>query len=97
MKKALIAAFYFKNGFEAEGIHLRSTFTDRLTSHLSLTRSHNFLNIHLGSTLNEDNEPESEGFIYDITVNAPTYTLREDVSYRLTPTLQLEPGFLLVL
>ena len=88
-------AFYFKNGFEAEGIHLRSIFTDRLTSHFSLTRSHSFLNIHLGSTLNEDNEPESEGFIYDIKVNAPTYTLREDVSYRLTPTLQLEPGFLL--
>ena len=91
------AAFYFKNGFEAEGIHLRSIFSDRLTSHLSLTRSHSFLNIHLGSTLNEDNEPESEGFIYDIKVNAPTYTLREDVSYRLTPTLQLEPGFLLAL
>ncbi|MCG9134127.1 TonB-dependent receptor, partial [Candidatus Poribacteria bacterium] len=89
------SAFYFKNGFEAEGIHLRSIFTDRLTSHFSLTRSHSFLNIHLGSTLNEDNEPESEGFIYDIKVNAPTYTLREDVSYRLTPTLQFEPGFLL--
>ena len=88
-------AVYFKNGFEAEGIHLRSIFTDRLTSHLSLTRSHSFLNIHFGSTLNEDNEPESEGFIYDIKVNAPTYTLREDVSYRLTPTLQFEPGFLL--
>ena len=91
------AAFYFKNGFEAEGIHLHSIFTDRLTSHFSLTRSHSFLNIHLGSTLNEDNEPESEGFIYDIKVNAPTYTLREDVSYRLTPTLQLEQGFLLAL
>lgn len=36
---------YFKNGFEAQGIHLRSHFTEELTSHLSLTRSHNFLNV----------------------------------------------------
>ena len=88
-------SFYFKNGFEAEGIHLRSVFTNRLTSHLSLTRSHSFLNIHLGSTSSQDDKPENEGFIYDVKVNTPTYTLREDVSYKLTPTLQLEPGFLL--
>ena len=89
------SAFYFKNGFEAEGIHLRSDFTDKLTSHLSLTRSHNFLNIHFGSVSSQDDMPENEGFIYNVKVNVPTYTLREDVSYRLTPTFQLEPGFLL--
>ncbi|MYA72422.1 TonB-dependent receptor plug domain-containing protein [Candidatus Poribacteria bacterium] len=95
------SAFYFKNGFEAEGIHLRSIFTDKLSSHLSLTRSHNFLNIHLGGTSRQDDQPENEGvlegFLYDIKVNTPMYTLREDVSYKLTPTLQLEPGFLLAL
>ena len=88
-------AFYFKNGFEAEGIHLRSILTDRLTSHLSLTRSHSFLNIHFGSTSRQEDQPENEGFIYDIKVDTPMYTLREDISYKLTPTLQLEPGFLL--
>ena len=31
---------------------------------------------------------------YEIKVNAPVYTLREDVSYRLSPMLQLESGML---
>ena len=88
---------YFKNGFEAEGIHLRSNLTDKLTSHLSLTRSHNFLNIHFGGTSNQDDKTENEGFIYNVKVNVPTYTFREDVSYKLTPQFQLEPGFLLAL
>ena len=86
---------YFKNGFEAEGIHLRSIFTDKLSSHLSLTRSHSFLNIHFGGTSSQNETPENEGFIYDVKVNTPMYTLREDISYKLTPTLQFEPGFLL--
>ena len=86
---------YFKNGFEAEGIHLRSYFTDELTSHLSLTRSHNFLNINFGGAPSQDNKSAGEEFIYNVRVNTPTYTLREDVSYKLTPTLQFEPGFLL--
>ena len=86
---------YFKNGFEAEGIHLHSDFTDKLTSHLSVTRSHNFLNINLGGGSSQDDKTESEGSIYSVKVNAPTYTVREDVSYKLTPKFQLEPGFLL--
>ena len=86
---------YFKNGFEAEGLHLRSNFTDKLTSYLSLTRSHNFLNINFGGTTNAVDRSENEGFIYNVKVNTPVYTLREDVSYRLTPKFQLEPGFLL--
>ena len=90
-------AFYFKNGFDAEGIHLRSNFTDTLTSHLSLTRSHSFLNINLGGGSNQDDSTANANFIYDVKINVPTYTLREDVSYKLTPTLQLEPGFLLAL
>ena len=97
VEEAVDFSAYFKNGFEAEGIHLRSHFTDKLTSHLSLTRSHNFLNIHLGGTSRQEDQPENERFLYDIKVNTPMYTLREDVSYKLTPTLQLEPGFLLAL
>ena len=88
---------YFKNGFEAEGIHLRSHFTDKLTSHLSLTRSHNFLNIHFGGASSQGGEIENEGFIYNLKINTPMYTVREDVSYKLTPKFQFEPGFLLAL
>ena len=97
IEEAVDFSAYFKNGFEAEGIHLRSHFTDKFTSHLSLTRSHSFLNIHFGVTSRQEGQPENEGFIYDIKVNTPMYTLREDVSYKLTPTLQLESGFLLAL
>ena len=95
IEEAVNFSAYFKNGFEAEGIHLRSDFTDKLTSHLSLTRSHNFLNINFGSAASHDDKTENEGFIYNLTINTPMYTLREDVSYRLTPKFQLEPGFLL--
>ncbi len=86
---------YFKNGFEAEGIHLRSNFTDKLTSYLSLTRSHNFLNVNFKDASSQDDSAENEEFIYNVKVNTPMYTLREDVFYQLTPTLQFEPGFLL--
>ena len=86
---------YFKNGFQAEGIHLRSHLTDTLTSHLSLTHSYNFLNLNFGGGSNQDDSPPSEKFVYTALVNAPTYTLREDLSYKLTPILQFEPGFLL--
>ncbi len=85
---------YFKNGFQAEGIHLRSHLTDKLTSHLSLTRSYNFLNVNFGGDPSQDDAAPSEKFIYAVQVNVPTYTLREDISYKLTPKLQLEPGFL---
>lgn len=85
---------YFKNGFQAEGIHLRSHLTDRLTSHLSLTHSYNFLNVNFGSGPNQDETSPGEKSIYSVQVNVPTYTLREDLSYKLTPKLQLEPGFL---
>ena len=86
---------YFKNGSQAEGIHLRSQLTDTLTSQLSLTHSYNFLNSNFGGGLSQDDTSPSEKFIYSVQVNAPTYTLREDITYKLTPKLQLEPGFLL--
>ncbi|MDE0685196.1 MAG: carboxypeptidase-like regulatory domain-containing protein, partial [Candidatus Poribacteria bacterium] len=86
---------YFKNGFQAEGVHLRSHLTDRLTSHLSLTHSYNFLNINLGGDPSRDGASANEKFIYSsVQVNVPTYTLREDLSYELTPKLRLEQGFL---
>ena len=86
---------YFKNGFQAEGLHLRSHLTNTLTSHLSLTRSYNFLNINFGVGPSQDDVLPSEKFIYTaVQVNVPTYTLREDITYKLTPKLQLEPGFL---
>ena len=94
----------FKNGFNGQGLHLRSDFTEDLTSHLSLTRSDNLLDIDLQAVIGESYtivngrvEPSSYAanfFHYEIKVNAPVYMLREDVSYRLNPTLQLESGFL---
>ena len=94
---------YFKNGFEAQGVHLLSKFTENLTSHLSLTRAFTYLNanfqgvIRQSFEINEDNERvlvSSEYAHHNIKANVPTYTLREDIVYKLTPKFQLEPGFL---
>ena len=87
---ARISAF-FKNGFNAQGIHLRSNFTENLTSHLSLTRSFNFLTIDFQAPITESYEFDSDGELvsevdyghYDINIKVPVYTLREDLSYRL--------------
>ncbi len=94
----------FANGFNGQGIHLRSNFTDQLSSHLSLTRSDNFLNIDFKAIVEEryveragERELLEENFYhYEIKVNAPVYMLREDISYTLTPKSQLESGFLYV-
>ena len=95
---------FFNNGFNGQGIHLRSNFTDDLTSYLSLTRSFNYLDIDadiiFSETIVRDEHGEliaksKDSIKYNVKVNVPVYTLREDVSYRLTPKLQLEPGFLL--
>ena len=97
------SSIFFKNGFNGQGFHLRSNFTDNLTSHLSLTRSLNFLNIDANVTISETTYKDEDGEIisrssesaeYLLKVNVPVYTLREDLSYRFTPTLHLEPGFL---
>ncbi len=94
---------FFKNGFNGQGFHLRSNFTDNLTSHLSLTRSLNFLDIDFNATISETTYRDENGELisrstesaeYLLKVNVPVYTLREDLSYRFTPTLHLEPGFL---
>ena len=97
------ASAFFKNGFDGQGVHLRSDFTENLTSSLSLTRSSNFLTIAFGAPVNEQFSQNAEGkwvvdsadyAHYDVAVNVPVYTLREDVSYRLTPRFRFEPGFL---
>ena len=85
------ASAFFKNGFNAQGIHLRSNFTEKLTSQFSLTRSFNFLTINFEAPITESYEFDSDGEIvsevdyghYDINIKVPVYTLREDVSYRL--------------
>ena len=58
---------YYKNGFDSAGIHLRSEFTDTLTSHLSLTRSFNFLNTQFGSPFDIDEGPAREGLFSNRT------------------------------
>ena len=99
-----LTSILFKNGFDGQGVYLRSDFTESLTSHLSLTRSLNFLTIAAEIPFNEQVSLNSEGeWIldsvdyghYDVKINVPVYMLREDVSYRLTPQFQFEPGFLL--
>ena len=98
-----LASAFFKNGFNGQGIHLRSDFTENLTSHLSLTRSFNSLTIAFEAPINEQfsQRPEGEWNLdsadyahYDVKVNVPVYTLREDISYWLTPKFQFEPGVL---
>ena len=101
--EAVSSSALFKNGFNGQGIHLLSDFTENLTSHLSLTRSDNFLNIDYQETIESrysvGPDGQRENYLanyvhYEIKVNAPVYTLREDVSYRLSPMLQLESGML---
>ncbi len=102
--------FYFKNGFTGQGIHLDSNFTENLTSHFSFTRTFNFLNIKFedpfvvayaledGEFKLEDGKLVAEEILtnnYDVKVKVPVWTFREDVSYRLNPTLQFESGLLL--
>ena len=104
------ATFYFKNGFNGQGIHLHSNFTENFTSHFSFTRTFNFLNIDLedpdvvsyelenGGFKLEDGKLVAEEVIYnsyDVKVKVPVYTLREDVSYKFTSALQFEVGSLL--
>ncbi len=101
---------YFKNGFSGQGIHLHSKFTDNLTSIFSFTRTNNYLSIDLvdpfvlsyevedGVFKRENGKLVAEEILtnsYDVKVKVPVYTLREDISYKLSPTVRIEPGFLL--
>ena len=96
------AVVYFKNGFNGQGIHLRSNFTEDFTSYLSVTRSFNFLTINFEMPFVLSYREEGDRLVadqvdygyYKVNVDVPVYTLREDISYKLTPTFQFEPGFL---
>ena len=72
----------FESGFEGAGIHLRSFLTERLTSFLSITRSDFLFDVNLGPTLS-------------LNIDAPSYTLREDLAYELNPKHRLESGLIL--
>ena len=97
---------YFKNGFEGQGIHLRSNFSDDLTSDFSLTHSVNFLNVEFRNPVDVRREGGEAHFptdpitltakfdTYTVRVNVPVWTLREDVTFRLNPRFQIEPGLL---
>ena len=98
---------YLKNGFEGQGIHLRSQLTPKLTSHLSLTRSLNYFNVdferfhtdfRLLGTSDENGIVDSAGTsVLDLKINVPVYMLREDMNYKILPTFQIEPGLLFAL
>ena len=72
----------FESGFEGGGIHLRSFLTERLTSYLSLTRSKFQFDVNFG--------PE-----FELEIDAPSYVLREDLTYELTSKHRLESGLIL--
>ncbi len=72
----------FESGFEGGGLHLRSSLTERLTSYLSLTRSNFLFDVNFGPTLS-------------LNIDAPTYTLREDLTYEINEKHQLESGLIL--
>ncbi len=71
----------FESGFAGAGIHLRSSLTDRLTSYLSFTRSNFLFDVNFGPLLSLD-------------INAPNYTLREDITYELNEKNRLETGLI---
>ncbi len=72
----------YRSGFSGIGIHLRSFITERLTSFLSLTRSDFLFDTSIGT-------------LFSLEIDAPSYILREDLSYTLSPKHQLESGLIL--
>ena len=77
--------YSYKNGFNAQGIHLRSHLTDRLTSNLTLSRTYNLSRVAHGA------DDATYFFFQD---DQPTYQLREDLIYKLNSRYQLESGVL---
>ncbi len=71
----------FDSGFEGGGIHLRSILTDRLTSYLSFTRSNFLFDVNFGPLIS-------------LNIDAPNYTLREDLTYELNEKNRLETGLI---
>ena len=77
----LAGRFDFKSRFNVQAADLRSTLTDRLTSHLSISRASYLQAFSFGQGLFLELEPVQ-------------YELREDIVYRLNSTDQLESGLL---
>lgn len=71
----------FESGFEGAGIHLRSSLTDRLTSYMSFTRSNFLFDVNFGPLIS-------------LNIDAPNYTLREDITYELNEKNRLETGLI---
>lgn len=82
---AEIEYYAHKAGFSAQGIHLRSRLTDRLTSHFTVSRYDSLTRVAHGTL-------DSPNFLFENT--QPTYQLREDLTYRLNSKYQLESGIL---
>lgn len=84
-RQAEIEYYSQKAGFSAQGIHLRSRFTEQLTSHFTLSRYDSITRVAQGTL-------DSPNFQFENT--RPTYQLREDLTYRLNSKYQLESGIL---
>ena len=104
------AGLFFKNGFTGQGIHLHSKFSDDFTSNFSLTRTFNMLKIDLKDPFVVEYKTENDQFVfedgrlvaeeivnnsYEVNIEVPVYMLREDIRYRINPSLQIESGVLL--
>ena len=77
----LAGRFDFESRFSVQAADLRSTLTDRLTSHLSISRASYLQAFSFGQGLFLELEPVQ-------------YELREDLAYRLNEKHQLESGLL---
>ena len=73
--------FRFKDTFNAQGVHLGSTFTDQLFSAFSLSRTNYFRDFRIGDLF--------------LSRRPVQYELREDLTYRFNAKHQLESGVLL--
>ena len=77
----LVGIFRFEDTFNPQGLHLRSTLTNQLTSDFSLSRANYLRDFRLGQLF--------------LRRQPAQYELREDLAYRLNPKHQLESGVLL--
>ena len=88
MKQTLILLTlpsFFNNGFNSQGIHLRSNFTDNLTSYLSLTRSFNYLDIDANITLEETTVTDEDGTLIAKSKDAVDYRVKVNAPNLYTP------------
>ena len=75
----LSGAFYLKNSFHLQGIHLRSILTSNLKYDLNISHSKRLINFKIG-----------KGFYLRIQPN--DIDIRHDLTYKITPNFQIESG-----